>query len=216
MKLRSDVSFVIDGQRLPAFKTLLAVKSHVFRAQFWGDFADSGLKEIEVKDATVDGFKAMLRFLYTEELFLSDEQSVEIWLDLYNLSHKYQLKRLMKCMENHIEAKLINKDNFADIHFFAFERKFDTLMEISKNFISNNINEWVEEDVNFDQLKVLNEKTSNSLFEIIVNKYRSNMNMFHSIYYYKYANDRSIQLKINGLLYKWDQNHYLKNVIKFQ
>ena len=144
----SDVSFVIDGQRLPANKSWLAIRSHVFRAQFWGNFADSGQKEILITDATVNGFKTLLRYLYSEELVLSDEQNTELCLDVYYLSHKYQLEKLMKCVENYIETKLINKDNFADIHFFAFKRKFDTLVEMSKKFVSNNINEWVKHDMN--------------------------------------------------------------------
>ena len=65
----------------------------------------------------------MLRFFYKEELMLIDDTNVELCLDVYYLSHKYQLERLMKCIENHIETKLINKDNFADIHVYAIKGK---------------------------------------------------------------------------------------------
>ena len=89
----SDVWFVVDEQKLPANKTFLSVKSEVFSAQFSGNFADSGQKEIKITDATVDGFKAMLRFLHKDDLVLSDNQSVDLCLDVYNLSHKYHLNQ---------------------------------------------------------------------------------------------------------------------------
>ena len=208
----SDVCFVIDGQRMPAYKPLLSMKSYVFRAQFSGNFADSGQKEIQISDATVDGFKAMLWFLYREELFLVDQDSVELCLDVYNLSHKYQLYRLMKCLENHIDIKVINKDNFADIHLFACERQFDALVQISMNFMSNKIDEWIDQDLN--KVIQLNDKTNNSLLAIIFNKYRNNRSKYNQMKSYQF-NSGQWSIMLNGQYYIWSPNTYLKDVIQF-
>ena len=68
----SGVVFVVDGQRLPALKSILCLKSRVFRDMFSVNFyentepEESKLPEFVVKDTTVDAFKTLLRFVYTE------------------------------------------------------------------------------------------------------------------------------------------------------
>ena len=94
---------------------------------------------------------------------------------------------------------------------YAFERKFDTLVEISKKFISKEINNWIENDMDVKQVIVLNDKTNNSLLEIIFNKYRLNMNMFNSI-----CSHRLPFIIVEGHNYNWSNYTSLNRVIKFK
>lgn len=166
----SDVTFVIDGQRLPANKAILSFKSVVFNAQFSADFADSDQKEIIITDATVVGFKAMLWFIHTEELVFDAIISVAQWFDVYNLSQKYKLKRFAELIEYEIKSRVINADNFADIYEYGFERGFARLTRLAKQFIRLNIEDLVDKCTNW--LIGLNNKTNNSLFKVIVRKFR--------------------------------------------
>lgn len=151
----------------------------------------------------------MLRYLHKEELVLSDEKSVDLCLDVYNLSHKYQLKRLSECLETHIRTNLINKDNFVDIYVFANERNFENLCEISKNFMFDKINDWVDQDV--DRLKELNRKTQDSLFGVIVDKYVKSRYSFNSIYNVH----GQVSIQHNYTQYVWNGRTFLKDCIPF-
>ena len=57
---KSDVLFVVEGQRIPALKAILSVKSIVFRAMFSGDFKESKDKEVVIEDTTYEAFKAFI------------------------------------------------------------------------------------------------------------------------------------------------------------
>ncbi|CAG2106906.1 unnamed protein product [Medioppia subpectinata] len=53
----SDVVFIIDGQRVPALRQVLGLKSEVFRAMFSGNFKESEEKEIPIEDMNAEAFK---------------------------------------------------------------------------------------------------------------------------------------------------------------
>ena len=206
----SDVWFVVEGVRIPAFKALLSFKSEVFKAMFSGKFADSGDKEINVSDSTVEAVKDMLRFLHKEELVLSDEQSLELTKDVYKLANYYRLVRLMDALDNHFK-KLINAMTLKDICTFAYKYDLKNLMEISKKFLANNIDKWVDRDMN--ELFVLNAKTNNTLMDVIVKKYRQTRDLIGNIYQNQYnlvVYDRSS----NAHLFTWNVGVNLTEAIK--
>ena len=157
---RSDVTFVVDGQRLPAFKALLSLRSPVFEELF---SEDPNQKEIVVSDATVDGFETMLLFLCIEELVLIEEFNVDLILDVYNLSMKYQLKRLTECLDKYIEESVIHCDHFTYFYAFADERDFKSLLDLTTDYIQLNLDELMDKDV--DEFIQDNNKTGNILFQ---------------------------------------------------
>ena len=69
--------------------------------------------------------------------------------------------------------------------------------------------------MNFDQLNELNEKTNNSLFEIMfnTNKYHLNINKYNRIQSYPY--NQAMTIVLDGQHYSWNPSVFLKNVIKF-
>lgn len=85
----SDCIFVVGGEKIKAHKLMLACSSPVFENMLYGDWITD---EIEITDATVEDFKAMLSYVYTEEVPLKSTQ--QAW-NLVYLGEKYFLVDLM-------------------------------------------------------------------------------------------------------------------------
>ena len=90
----SDVTFIVEEQKIPANKTILSLRSSYFRSMFGGGFAESVQREIGL-DAPLDAFKAILRFIYTGCLSLAAFESHRI-IQIYDLVEQYDLSASMK------------------------------------------------------------------------------------------------------------------------
>ncbi|CAI0443326.1 unnamed protein product [Linum tenue] len=67
-QLGFDLVFRVGHKTFRAHKSILAARSSFFRAQFFGPVGDPDLNEIIVDDIHPSIFKAMLQFIYTDEL----------------------------------------------------------------------------------------------------------------------------------------------------
>ncbi|KAK3123908.1 hypothetical protein QOZ80_8AG0637850 [Eleusine coracana subsp. coracana] len=93
----SDVSFVVDEEEFRAHRAVLAARSPVFKAQLLGSMADATMPSIAVHDVNAATFKAMLRFIYTDDLPAADElvgAPTETFHDLLVVADRYALDRL--------------------------------------------------------------------------------------------------------------------------
>ncbi|GAV70321.1 BTB domain-containing protein/MATH domain-containing protein [Cephalotus follicularis] len=63
-----DIVFQVGDETFKAHKLILAARSPVFRAQFFGLVGDPKLDNIVVKDVEPSIFKAMLLFIYSDKL----------------------------------------------------------------------------------------------------------------------------------------------------
>ncbi|KAB5538772.1 hypothetical protein DKX38_016305 [Salix brachista] len=63
-----DIAFQVGDETFKAHKLILAARSPVFRAQFFGLVGDPKMDEVVVKDVDPLIFKAMLQFIYTDKL----------------------------------------------------------------------------------------------------------------------------------------------------
>ncbi|KAK4762619.1 hypothetical protein SAY86_008387 [Trapa natans] len=64
----SDVTFKVNGEVFPAHKSVLAARSPVFRAQLYGPMKEQNTRHIRVEDIEAPVFKALLHFMYWDEL----------------------------------------------------------------------------------------------------------------------------------------------------
>lgn len=64
----ADVTFNVDGQIFSAHRSILAARSLVFHAQFFGPMCRKGFNNIEVDDMEPMVFKVLLQYLYTDSL----------------------------------------------------------------------------------------------------------------------------------------------------
>ena len=98
----SDVDVVVEGQRFPAHRVVLAAGSPHFRAMFTRTFSESRQQEVELHEMSADGFQGVLSFLYSGELALNDSNAEAVLLvadrcevlGLVNLCCNYLLDRI--------------------------------------------------------------------------------------------------------------------------
>lgn len=62
----ADVTFTVSGKAFAAHKNILAARSPVFKAEFFGDMEEKTSQRVEIKDMDPDVFEAVLRFIYTD------------------------------------------------------------------------------------------------------------------------------------------------------
>ncbi|PWA64070.1 BTB/POZ/MATH-domains containing protein [Artemisia annua] len=72
-EIGSDIVFRVKGVTFKAHKVILAARSPVFRAQFYGLIGNPALDELELMDIEPTVFKAMLLFIYSDKLPDSQE-----------------------------------------------------------------------------------------------------------------------------------------------
>jgi sugar lactone lactonase YvrE len=64
----ADGVFVVEGERFPMHRSVLAARSEYFRARFKSGMQDGGSKEVCYEDVSASAFRVLLRFLYAGEL----------------------------------------------------------------------------------------------------------------------------------------------------
>ncbi|GJM95620.1 hypothetical protein PR202_ga12382 [Eleusine coracana subsp. coracana] len=70
----ADVTFVVSGESFSAHKNVLAARSPVFMAEFFGAMKEKRSTRVEVKEMEAAVFKAMLHFIYTATVPELDEK----------------------------------------------------------------------------------------------------------------------------------------------
>ncbi|CAG2103747.1 unnamed protein product [Medioppia subpectinata] len=161
----SDVLFIIDGQRVPALRHVLGLKSEVFRAMFSGKYKESEEKEIPIEDMNAEAFKVMILYLYTDQLVLSDGTDVELVGDVVKIADKYQLYRLMETIEKHM-ISIVNVDNLEIISKMAFTYPMKKLRTCVETFIAKNLDQLLAK--NAEELAPLNEATNDFCLKTMV------------------------------------------------
>ncbi|KAI4307586.1 hypothetical protein L6164_030758 [Bauhinia variegata] len=156
-----DIVFKVGNESFKAHKLILAARSPVFRAQFFGLVGDPSLDELVVEDIEPFIFKALLLFVYTDKLpdvyevmgltlMCTHTVMVQHLLaagDLYNLDRLKLLCESKLCEE-------INTDNVATILALAEQHHCPQLKAICLRFIANpaNLGEVMQSEA-FKQLR---------------------------------------------------------------
>lgn len=102
----TDVTFVVEGSKFFAHRVILAARSDYFRALLYGGMRETNPEtEIEIKDTTAPAFDALLKYVYTGKVFLSDFKEETI-LELLSLAHKYGFLALESALQGYLKATL--------------------------------------------------------------------------------------------------------------
>ena len=168
---KSDVVFVVEGQRLPALKILLSVRNKVFRAMFSENFKESKDKTVVIEETSFEAFKTLILFLYSDQLVLKDDNDLKLIKEVCELSDRYDSRRLLEKVGQHLKEMPFNAENLYDITLFAFNHKIDELMAKMLTYLDIFMDEIVKKDIK--QLCELNDSTNDKLLELIVNNYRN-------------------------------------------
>ncbi|GMS90964.1 hypothetical protein PENTCL1PPCAC_13139, partial [Pristionchus entomophagus] len=93
----SDVILVLEGQKIPVNKQVLASKSSFFMALFYGDFKESKKEEIEMKGINPEDFQELLLMVYGVS---AEPKTVENAIRYLMLADKFDLQIVKDRMEN--------------------------------------------------------------------------------------------------------------------
>ncbi|GMR54656.1 hypothetical protein PMAYCL1PPCAC_24851, partial [Pristionchus mayeri] len=108
----NDVALVIEGEKIHVNKGYLSLYSPVFKAMFYGEFAEKDKKEIELKDIDRAEFLEMLRVIYPSHKKITDDNVIF----LLKLGDRFQIKFLLDLTEDSdtpgLASKLLLSDHY--------------------------------------------------------------------------------------------------------
>lgn len=147
----ADISFMVEGQTIKAHSQILAARSEVFDRQLNGSLLESVSKEVLVEDCDVATFKALLKFVYTDDFSFIEEfmrvacagapgVRTSLLQSLLAVSHKYQLVRLrLWCEQQLCECLDISDVCSLVCHAHLYEAK--QLEEVCLLFIKEHVDQ---------------------------------------------------------------------------
>ncbi|KAJ4798025.1 BTB/POZ and MATH domain-containing protein 2 [Rhynchospora pubera] len=119
-----------------AHKEVVALRSPVFRAQFFGPMIDSKSDCIKIEDVKPDIFRLMLQFVYTDNVALQEELSFEMAQHLLVAADRYSLDRLKLICEEKLSASL-DVETAATTLVLAEQHNCEQLKEICLDFVAS-------------------------------------------------------------------------------
>ncbi|KAL6603676.1 hypothetical protein ACP70R_044037 [Stipagrostis hirtigluma subsp. patula] len=134
----SDVMFAVSGESFAAHKLVLAARSPVFMAEFFGSMEERTTERVEIEDMEAAVFKAMLHFIYTDtvpELDEEPEAAVTMAQHLLAAADRYGLDRLKLICEGNL-AGGIDVDTAATTLALAEQHNCSLLKDKCLEFIT--------------------------------------------------------------------------------
>ncbi|KAF7092752.1 hypothetical protein CFC21_095209 [Triticum aestivum] len=95
----TDVTFNVRGETFPAHKTVLAMRSPVFKAELYGPMGSRTALNITVEDVQPAVFKELLRFIYTDSLPSQDNLDDDMVKHLLVAADRYAMERMKMICE---------------------------------------------------------------------------------------------------------------------
>uniref|UniRef100_A0ACD6ABY8 Uncharacterized protein n=1 Tax=Avena sativa TaxID=4498 RepID=A0ACD6ABY8_AVESA len=110
----SDVSFKVRDEVFPAHKIILAMRSPVFREEFYGPMREHSLQSVIVEDMQPDVFKGLLHFIYTDSLpptihGLGANEYEEMMRHLLVAADRYAMERMKLMCEDKLGRRISDK-----------------------------------------------------------------------------------------------------------
>ncbi|SPT20428.1 unnamed protein product [Triticum aestivum] len=137
-KKGADVTFKVQGEVFPAHKNLLAMRSAVFDAEFYGPMADKGAQDITIDDMQPAVFKAFLHFIYTDTMpsmdDLDDDDKREMVKHLLVAADKYVMERMKRICEGML-CKCLDVETVATIFALADQHHCSNLKDACIEFM---------------------------------------------------------------------------------
>uniref|UniRef100_A0A7E4VHV0 BTB domain-containing protein n=1 Tax=Panagrellus redivivus TaxID=6233 RepID=A0A7E4VHV0_PANRE len=132
----ADVTIVIDGVEIPAHRMILSQRCPYFKAMFASGMIESKSKRIELRETPINGFKSVLKWIYTG---VSEFTDLSTALEILRLASMYQLMELGYLAVDYINSKL----NIDNVWMVLNESANITLGFLSLNaFATVRLNSW--------------------------------------------------------------------------
>ncbi|KAH8396295.1 hypothetical protein KR222_007660, partial [Zaprionus bogoriensis] len=100
----ADVEFLVEEQRLPAHRAILAARSEYFRALLYGGMSETTQRQIAL-EVPLDSFKVLLRYIYSGTLSLAtlDEDAV---IGILGMANQYGFQDLEMAISKYLRQYL--------------------------------------------------------------------------------------------------------------
>ncbi|KAL1825125.1 hypothetical protein ACET3Z_011903 [Daucus carota] len=152
-ELGSDILFRVGDETFKAHKLILAARSPVFRAQFFGLVGNTKMDEVTLEDIDPSIFKAMLLFLYSDELpdiqefsdSTVDSASTVTLQNLLAAADRFGLDRLKQLCESKL-CEEISVDTVATTLSLADQHRCSQLKEVCLKFASANLGVFMQSE----------------------------------------------------------------------
>ena len=131
-ELLSDVTFVVEGQEVPAHK-VLCLRCPYFRALLTGDMRESLMDRIAIHDVRKDIFLRLLEYLYTDDV----EVDLDMAMELFQAADQFGVERLKRMCESRMLGS-IHVENAATIFHAADQHAAASLREKCLAFVLAN------------------------------------------------------------------------------
>lgn len=118
----SDVTFIVEAEKIPAHKCILATCSPYFRALLFGGWSESSSTEIEL-NVPLNAFKIVLKYIYTVHIPLRQMEWQTIY-DSLSLAHMYGIEEMEAMIITHLinTLSLENVTTFIGLSTYAPEK----------------------------------------------------------------------------------------------
>ncbi|XP_033249305.1 BTB/POZ domain-containing protein 9-like [Drosophila miranda] len=144
----SDVEFLVEDQRLPGHRLVLATRSEYFRALLYGGLAESNQRDVPL-EVPLEAFKLILGYLYSGKMHLST-LDVDTIIDVLDLAHLYGLQAVETGVDKYLQQNL-SVSNVCTILDVARRKNLNQRAEECLNFIDYNSSDIVKHD-SFEKL----------------------------------------------------------------
>lgn len=141
----SDVTFVVQGQKVYGHRMVLSLVSDCFRAMFTTGFRESDMLEIEIPDCSHRGFLALMEYIYTGHLPPMDvsgqDQDAHLCrlVEMLELADRFFLDHLKQLCESMLQT-FVNGDTVESILQVAQKANATQLLAICDHFVRNREN----------------------------------------------------------------------------
>uniref|UniRef100_A0A915E6W8 BTB domain-containing protein n=1 Tax=Ditylenchus dipsaci TaxID=166011 RepID=A0A915E6W8_9BILA len=137
----SDVVLIAEGERFPAHKFVLSIRSNYFKAMFCTGLRESTEKEVTLMDTPVKPFSLLLQYVYTGQMQLQTADYQQT-LEVLALAHKYEFPVLQEQIVEHLQANL-NVENIVRIYSAAEMFSSQHLLDSCLVFLNTHKNDVV-------------------------------------------------------------------------
>ncbi|KAL7037006.1 hypothetical protein ACKWTF_009030 [Chironomus riparius] len=131
----SDFIFIVDMERIPVSKIILAARSPVFKRMFFTDFKEKNKNELIIKSPLLKlAFKELIRYIYTGEVCNISKYV----FDLLHTADHYQVEGLKAICEEELQ-KILCANNAYKIFQSAHSYQCKSVLKSAAFLIIKNI-----------------------------------------------------------------------------
>ncbi|KAI3851041.1 hypothetical protein MKX03_014466 [Papaver bracteatum] len=139
-EIGSDITIQVGSESFKAHKSILAARSPVFRAMFFGLAGNPNMETVSIEDVDPFVFKAMLLFLYSDEL----PEAATTTQHLFDVADRFDLAQLKLICEAKLSEE-ITTDTVASTLVLAHQHQCLQLKTACLNFAAKAENVGVSE-----------------------------------------------------------------------